>query len=186
MMAAVRLRAELPEALRADFAAPRGFVAAGDIRGLVDGRQWARLACVGDYVSRLCVGLVSAAPNLLVVDGRTRRGESLSLDELMLVATSKGYEVVRVENPPGSLSIEALEVVCDLLKDGKSRALVVVDGEEDMLAMACLHCAPPGSLVIYGVPGKGSALVPVDISLSREVQTRLLRLQLTFNRTRAA
>lgn len=176
----MRSRAELPEALRADFAAPRGFVVAGDIRGLVDGRRWARVACVGDYVSRLCLGLSRVAPNLLIVDGRTRRAENLPLDELVSAAVSRGYRLVRVENPAGSLSLEALEVVCDLLSDESSRALVIVDGEEDMLALACLHCAPPGSLVIYGIPGKGSALVPVDLSLSREAQTRLLRFQLSL------
>jgi len=37
-------------------------------------------------------------------------------------------------------------------------------------------CAPVGSLVIYGIPDRGASLVVTNRDISREAQTRLLRL----------
>jgi uncharacterized protein (UPF0218 family) len=37
-----------------------------------------------------------------------------------------------------------------------------VEGEEDLAALACAAMAPLGSCLMYGVPGKGMALLRID------------------------
>jgi uncharacterized protein (UPF0218 family) len=38
----------------------------------------------------------------------------------------------------------------------------LVEGEEDLAALACVAMAPLGSCLVYGVPGKGMAVIRVD------------------------
>ena len=49
------------------------------------------------------------------------------------------------------------------------RSAVIVDGEEDLLALVAISVAPDGSLVVYGQPNEGLVLVPVTSQKKKEI-----------------
>ena len=167
------LQFRLGERDREDFSWPRGVLVSGELPREVAERPWPKVICVGDVVTDYCLR-AGRLPDVAVLDGRTRR-QDLGDHVLPQLAGGRSYAVLRVPNPPGGLTPDAVEAVCSAVRFPRP-TLVVVSGEEDMLTLAALMCAPPGSLVVYGIPGRGASLVVVDELISREAQTRLLRL----------
>ncbi|MEM1938800.1 MAG: DUF359 domain-containing protein [Acidilobaceae archaeon] len=157
----------LPDKVRVDFTPPWGPVFSGalSISGWVNG-----LVCVGDYVSRLC--LESSIGNLILVfDGVTRRS-----DLLEPLGVPSGFSFYRVSNIRGTISLEAYALICGLLSRDTVRAAILVDGEEDMLALPAIACLKPGWAVVYGIPGVGACIVEYELLASRIAQIRLLQL----------
>ncbi len=158
---------------REDFSWPRGVLVSGDLPRKVAEGPWPKVICVGDVVTEYCLR-AGRLPDVVIVDGRTRR-QDLGRQATGQLSEAGAHQVLRVSNPPGGLTPEAIEAVCSAARSA-SPTVIMVSGEEDMLALAALMCAPPGSLVVYGIPGRGASLVVVDEMISREAQTRLLRL----------
>ena len=94
-------------------------------------------------------------PWAAIVDGRAMRRPVAG--ELPQAAWSKRLRVV---NPPGTISEDAWSAVGMAVRGGDM--LVLVEGEEDLLALVAVLCAPEGAVVLYGQPGEGVVLVEVD------------------------
>jgi len=156
----------LPEKHRRFFAWPRGLVYRGDFTGLLEGSP---VACIGDVVSQYCAR-TRINHLVLVIDGKTRRSVHVG------TVGEEGFKVVRIVNPRGTLSLEAYETMCRVLRE-EGRWLVIVEGEEDMIALAALACMSVGGTVVYGVPGVGAAIIRVMREVAREAQSRLLVLE---------
>jgi len=128
------------------------------------------LVTVGDFVT---ANLVRAGlePHVAVVDLRTRREGFAGL-----ASAAAGRERLRCSNPPGTLTEEAVEAVRGAVARALSgaRTLVVVDGEEDLLALPALALAPAGSLVVYGLWLGAAVAVPCHPAVSRAA-ARILR-----------
>ena len=161
----------LPGELRFDFARPRGIIVKGDFTRLIP--RSPTVACIGDVVSSFCTRANSGWDILVVaVDGVTRRRESVEPPGL------RGFRTVHVRNPRGTVSRAAARAVCDALSGMLGeRVALNVDGEEDMLALAAIACSPLGGHVIYGVPGRGAAIIRVTRLSRLDAQTRLLLLR---------
>lgn len=71
------------------------------------------------------------------------------------VYTSK---IVRVKNPQGTITREAIKAIKDALTN-KERAHIMVDGEEDLLTIIAVLYAPEKSVIVYGQPYEGIVLV---------------------------
>ena len=69
--------------------------------------------------------------------------------------------LVRASNPAGSITAEAIEAVRNAL-GGEKPARVLIEGEEDLLAIPAIEAAPPGASLYYGQPGEGVVMVLVD------------------------
>jgi hypothetical protein len=111
------------------------------------------LIVVGDVVSST-VSKLAPERAVYVTDGRTlREATSEVRPEVDLV--------VRCRNEPGTISREAFEAIGDAIRSGK-RVHVVVEGEEDLLALAAVHLSPLGGVVVYGQPGEGVVVVEVN------------------------
>lgn len=125
---------------------------------------------VGDFV---CAKLVSSGyvPKVCVVDGVTRRVLAQSVSDKYF------SKVVRCVNPRSHVCIDAIEKILEVtrvLKPGEN-ALVLVDGEEDLLALPAIARVSLGWCVIYGLPGCGVELVVVDQDIA-ETARRILSL----------
>ncbi len=168
------LQLSIPDHLRDDFGSPRGLLVSGRLASYIDSGRWSKVVCVGDVVTAYCME-ASRKPDLVVLDLKTRRSEAQE-GYLTNRLKEEGFEVLRVSNPAGGLTTSAAEILCSALK-GSTRSVLIVEGEEDMLALAALQCAPPNSLVVYGVPARGAAMVVTDVNIGREAQTRQLRLR---------
>ncbi len=134
------------------------------------------LVCVGDVVSSYCSRLAHSfyGSIILVVDGKTRRNASVE------VGGTHAFHEIHLTNEPGTVEVEAYRTLCELIRRASKRRLrakIVVNGEEDMLALPSIACAPEGGIVVYGVPGRGATIIIVTRSISRDAQSRFLMLQ---------
>ncbi len=108
-----------------------------------------RVIAVGDVVS-----IAIAQAWVKIVDGHTQR--LINIDYQRFVKEKK---VFRVKNPPGMITCNAIRGVKEALQRG---GVVLVDGEEDLLALAALLYAEEGDVIVYGQPGLGVVAIKVD------------------------
>ena len=108
---------------------------------------------VGDRVTET---LASAGrpPDIHVIDGVERRGRR----ELPEVPYAR---VVRVRNPAGTLTLAAIEGMRKAF-GGKKPVRVLVNGEEDLMALLAIAMTPVSAVVFYGQPGVGVVAVKSD------------------------
>lgn len=162
----------LPPHRRLEFSASLGPAYRGrGILRIIGERGFSSMLCVGDVVSKLCLEAYNKGrlENLvLVVDGITRRGETVTLDGV------QGFTVHIVKNVRGSLSLEVASLVCRLLETGGLH-VVNIDGEEDLVALAAMLCPRPGWGLAYGLPGVGAVLV--SMSAHPAIGSRVLGLE---------
>ncbi|MBO3800314.1 MAG: GTP-dependent dephospho-CoA kinase family protein [Candidatus Brockarchaeota archaeon] len=123
------------------------------------------LICVGDIVSKKLIEM-GFQPDLCIVDGRTMR-QPIPVTERL----KENRKVFKLVNPPGTISEDSWEVIKQAASYSKS--IVIVDGEEDLLALVAVKSAPDGSLVLYGQPGEGVVAIKVDES-SRKMVSEIL------------
>jgi hypothetical protein len=119
-----------------------------------------RTISVGDTVSKNLVKN-HMFPQLSIVDNRAMRKR---VHPISLAAENTIY----VRNPPGTITEEALLAIQDAFKSNR-RVKIVVDGEEDLLALIAVFYAPENSFVVYGQPYEGVVMVKVTLEKKAEV-----------------
>ncbi len=125
---------------------------------------------IGDVVvgTLLDAGYV---PAVAIFDNRTARGS------IRIPKIAKTFRrPLRVRNDPGTISMELWEAV---RKASGSRKPVGirVRGEEDLASLACIHFAPMGSVVMYGIRGRGIDIIRVDARIKRFVERVLMQMK---------
>jgi uncharacterized protein (UPF0218 family) len=111
-----------------------------------------KIVSVGDTVSRnLHEHRIN--PQLSITDNKRMRRR-------IEPRTFTGKSVVRVKNPQGTITEEAIAAVREAL-ESEEHVHIVVDGEEDLLALIAVLYAPEKSLVVYGQPYEGVVVVKV-------------------------
>ena len=112
-----------------------------------------KVTAVGDIVSRET--LRAGIPvNLRIIDHISMRRPSASFE----IKAAKSY---RVKNPAGVITQEAWDTIKLAMKD--SDALIIVEGEEDLLTLPCIVESPDNSLVLYGQPSQGLVVVETNL-----------------------
>jgi len=127
------------------------------------GRFWV----VGDVV---CSNFIKYGikPYVCVIDYRTLR-EELSHD---LDHVSRCFRnVVKVRNPAGTITEEALTAITNL----KGPSLVIVDGEEDLLGLVAILAADDGDVVTYGLPPNVGVVLIRVCGRVKELTNELLK-----------
>jgi len=158
----------LPEELREELARQIGEIVPDD--ALTDRlRCCPRVVCVGDVVTMTLLQR-NIEPDVAVFDYRTRRSEDENSKES--IVGMRG-ELIKVENPPGVITRELWRVMRDAVQS-QGRVKIEVAGEEDLAALVAIACSPDGTCVIYGLPGRGLMLVPVD-NATRAFATNAIR-----------
>jgi len=111
-----------------------------------------KLISVGDTVSR---NLHShhILPQLSITDNLIRRKKSKP-------QTFADKVLIRVKNPQGTITQEAIDAIKTAFKSEKNTQ-ILVDGEEDLLTLIVVLYAPENSIVVYGQPLKGIVVVKV-------------------------
>jgi uncharacterized protein (UPF0218 family) len=115
---------------------------------------------VGDTVSRNSVKN-HIFPQLSIVDNRVMRRNVQPVPFM-------DEKVIRVKNLPGTITEEALKAIQEALRSD-CRVKMVVDGEEDLLALIAVLYAPENSYVIYGQPYEGIVVIKVTPEKKAEV-----------------
>lgn len=125
---------------------------------------------VGDVVSKN-LDESNISPKLFIVDNKVMRTR---IDPIAL-RTNKTFHV---ENPPGTMTEEALLAIQEAVRKDY-RVRIVVEGEEDLLTLAAVLYAPENSLVIYGQPFEGVVVVKVTKQKRAEI-TEILKTMEDF------
>ncbi len=160
----------LPESLRDELKRPFGeLLECAEIpkRVKVDGK----LVAIGDSVAS-CLIRSGVSPSLIIWDGKTKRLPAGPGDIKVLESYAKAK---RVKNPPAMITKAAWDAVVSALSEDK--ASLLVDGEEDLLAIPVILNAPLGTRVVYGLPDKGAILIAVDRKIKASFEDILSRFK---------
>jgi uncharacterized protein (UPF0218 family) len=116
-----------------------------------------RVIFVGDAVAKnaLTRGI---RRDVMIIDNKEKRAQTKPFD-------ARATRIFRVRNDPGTIGSEAWAAVEEAVESGE--AIMVVDGEEDLLTLVAIAVAPLGSLVMYGQPDEGLVMVEVDDSAKK-------------------
>lgn len=122
------------------------------------------IVVVGDRVSEKLHNLGVPA-KIYIVDGKVER-KTREIPRLKVEA------VERAENPAGEISPEAAEKLHELINSpAPGPIMLLVDGEEDLLALAAILSSPDGAAVVYGQPGVGVVVALVDGKLKKRMMS---------------
>lgn len=144
----------LPEHLRSGLAKPMGRlfrreeIESGEFAAAL--RESAMVVSVGDRVTETLAQL-GRSPDVQIVDSRENRKDREP-------PNAAHDELIRVRNPAGYITTDAIEAIRKAFQ-GRKPARVLVDGEEDLLAIPAIALAPVSADVFYGQPGEGIVMV---------------------------
>jgi uncharacterized protein (UPF0218 family) len=82
--------------------------------------------------------------------------------------------VVYVQNPQGTLTKEAIMATQGGM-ESKQSIEIVVDGEEDLLALIAIVYAPENGYIVYGQPHEGIVVVKATLN-KKEETAAILRI----------
>jgi len=157
----------LPEDLRSDLKKPLGkLIPSSEIskQRLLEEVSGAKfVVAVGDATSET-LGQLTLQPDIYVVDGKEQRG-------LRHLPFLNAKREIKVRNPPGSISEEAFKAVLRAATLEKP-VRILVEGEEDLLALVFLATYPSSTVLFYGQPNEG--IVASKVERCREKATYVL------------
>ena len=123
---------------------------------------------VGDRVTESLHAL-GRTPDVQVVDEVERRVKRAAPDVPFV-------RLLRAANPAGTITLGAIQAVTSAL-EGVKPARVLIDGEEDLLAIPAIEAAPVGSSLYYGQPGEGVVMVLIDEGAKASVKRTYARMK---------
>ncbi|MCL2690978.1 MAG: GTP-dependent dephospho-CoA kinase family protein [Candidatus Bathyarchaeota archaeon] len=111
-----------------------------------------KIIAVGDIVTKN-LQEHEIPPDISIIDNQSMRKK--------IHPATYTLNIVRVENPQGTITKEAIKEVKKAVKE-KTPIQITVDGEEDLLVLIAVLYAPENSVVVYGQPHEGIVLVKVS------------------------
>jgi uncharacterized protein (UPF0218 family) len=123
-----------------------------------------KIVTVGD-ICTLTLLRKGIKPHLAVYDYRYKR---MRLDELDIEKLKDEYPAPRsFVNPAGSVSSELLKEAENLLEEGGA---ILIDGEDDLSALAFIRAASAEYLILYGQPDQGIVVVVPDKKTKEKIE----------------
>jgi uncharacterized protein (UPF0218 family) len=126
-----------------------------------------KVIAVGDATTERLFGF-GIIPDVAVVDGKERRSKRT------YPANYQAQEI-RCANPAGGISKQAVDVLQGALK-AREAVRVLVEGEEDLLALPLFVMAPEGSAVLYGQPLEGMVVVKITTTKQKQAKDLMDRI----------
>jgi GTP-dependent dephospho-CoA kinase len=126
-----------------------------------------KIITVGDATTERLLSF-GITPDIAVIDGVERR----SLRDYSINYPAKE---MLCNNPAGMISRGAVQVLQSALET-PSPVIVIVEGEEDMLALPLFTMAPKGSAVLYGQPLEGIVLVNITEEKQNQAKDLMNRI----------
>lgn len=126
-----------------------------------------KIITVGDATTERLLSF-GITPDIAVIDGverRSLRDHSINYPAKEMLCT----------NPAGMISRGAVQVLQSALET-PSPVMVIVEGEEDMLALPLFTMAPKGSAVLYGQPLEGIVLVNITEEKQNQAKDLMNRI----------
>jgi len=159
----------LPEDLRKKLKKPLGTLIVGNFdetmrrfKEILAKERPTKLVSVGDAVSESLMknGIF---PDVFIIDNKVMR-KSITPIEFNAERT------VHAKNPAGTISEEAWEKIRYAL-NSEIRTKIIIDGEEDLLALPAVLFTPENSFVVYGQPHEGIVIIKVTREKRMEIKS---------------
>lgn len=136
-----------------------------------------KIISVGDATTDRLISF-GIIPDISVVDRKERRmkrkyvnNSSLSGDQI-----AKNFaKELKCSNEAGTISKKAVELLQDAL-EMPSPVRIIVDGEEDLLALPLFLIVPDKSVVMYGQPYEGLVVVKIDSKIRKKAKDLMDRI----------
>jgi hypothetical protein len=148
------------EALKKRLRKPLGKFAT--VKSLPKGRK---IIAVGD---RTTLNLLKAGiiPQLAVCDSIIKRKKITAAEKKRIRSAFK--KIIRLRNPRGTLSEQLLKNAASYMKKG---GLILIDGEEDLTALAFALAGTKKYLILYGQPNEGLiAVEPENKKIKQKIK----------------
>jgi len=140
---------------------------------LMEREKPSKIISVGDIVSE-SMAKHGISPHVMIVDNRVMR-------EPIAPIFLEADQTLHLKNPPGTLTDQAWSIIQEALRQAQPTK-VVVDGEEDLLTLVAVLCAPENSLVVYGQPHEGIVVMRVTEQTKRTMQ-RIVEAMEAFSKS---
>ena len=127
-----------------------------------------KIIAVGDATTERLISF-GIIPDIAVVDGKERRSKRKYPDNY-------DAKQIRCANPAGTISKEAVQILQDALKSD-APVRVLIEGEEDMLALPLFAMAPENSAVLYGQPLEGMVVVKITRAKQKQAKDLMGRIR---------
>lgn len=116
-----------------------------------------KVITVGDTTTEKFVGF-GYLPDVSVIDGKEKRVVKTSVCDYPV------DKVLHLENKPGELSEHVIGEIKKLIStiDGDSKIRIIIDGEEDLVALPFLIYSQDDWMICYGQPNEGLVIVKVN------------------------
>lgn len=127
-----------------------------------------RVMTVGDATTERLLGF-GIVPDIAVVDGKERRRKRNHPEF--------DAAVIKCKNPPGVISKQAVDALKQALSaKPPARVVMVVEGEEDLLALPMFALAPDNAVVFYGQPLEGIVAVRITSAKRKHAKNLMDRI----------
>jgi uncharacterized protein (UPF0218 family) len=131
------------------------------LRMCVETEKPPRIITVGDVVTQN-LHECYITPQLSVIDYKSLRDQVMPKQ----VPVEK---TVYVQNPQGTITLEAIEAVKEALETNV-HTHIVVEGEEDLLTLIVLLYAPENAFIVYGQPYRGIVIAKATQERKKQVK----------------
>jgi len=161
----------LTEELREELKEPLGLLIPNDkltyeeIKRHIDKSDM--IITVGDATTERLIQL-GIIPSIQIVDGREMRVKRA-------LPLSKMENQLKASNPAGHISREALRALLSAT-EAKKPIRIVIDGEEDLLALPSIALSPDGASILYGQPKRGIVIIKVNRASKRIAMSFMNRM----------
>ncbi len=120
----------------------------------------------GDVITKALLQ-ENVIPSVQIIDHRKQRQDIPAKNRILELARA-----LRAKNAAGTISqsaVLALYKGINLYFAKKQPQQVVIEGEEDLLALPAILLSPLGSIVLYGQPNEGVVAITIDESLKKTI-----------------
>jgi hypothetical protein len=120
-----------------------------------------KVISIGDITTKNLISK-NIIPNLAIFDLKTKRNIPVDIPH-------KFDNTIKIDNPPGCISDEAIKQIKHLSKIDCKNVALIVDGEEDLLALPVIKYFPKNTTVLYGQPNEGVVVLTITSELKKEI-----------------
>ena len=154
---------QIPESIRKTLKRPLGELHK-DFRRIRELSRDHRIISVGD-ICTLELFSMNIKPHLAVFDHKYMRKP---LDPGLISILNLHFKnPKRYANPAGTLSEKLIKDAGELIENGGG---ILIDGEEDLTALAFIKAAGEKDIIVYGQPEEGLVVVVPDKEIKKKIE----------------
>ncbi|MBA3749383.1 MAG: GTP-dependent dephospho-CoA kinase family protein [Nitrosopumilus sp.] len=122
-----------------------------------------KIITVGDTTTEKLVAF-GYIPDLSIIDNKEKR---------MIKSKTIKYQVekrIHCENRPGEINIEVINLIKKLTKLKFNKIQIIIEGEEDLVALPLFMYSPNKWTIFYGQPNEGLVVVKITNNIRKKAR----------------